>query len=318
MKSLVLCLVSLVVGWFLGASFSVSELAESADAVDPVVVPVAVSESAERIQALTASLAETEAALVAAQSELEAVRAASKRGAAEAEVAEVEEPAISPFMANMQSMAAESAKQRKREEFAKLKMSLNLTPDQVAALETFYEKDAERQSKMMEHVFAGKSTEVIQAESLAMASGVKYHTVSQLLDDILTPEQLAVYEENEAQEDLERQEATAYSELSRLQRQFLLNEAQKDQVFEIFYDKEYTVKHSEWEGLGIDSSGADAYMDSKVIENERLLETLSEVLAEDQLELYRKKLESDLELQRKSMQMFGQGQSTEAEVSETR
>ena len=310
MKSVVLCLLALVVGWFLGASFGVSEVREPVEKV-PVSVVAASVGTLERISELEASLAETESALERAQGELDTVRAASRRPAADA-VEEGAEPAQNPFMANVQSMAAESSKRRQQEEFEMLKLSLNLTPEQVAALETFYEQNAERQAKVMERMFSGESMKDIEGEMEALVSDVKYHTVSSLLDDLLTPEQQAVYEANKEQEDLERQEATAYRELSMLQRQFLLNEDQKDQVFEIFYDKEYAVEHSEWKELGLDHSKPNAYLDMKEIENERLLKTLSEVLAEDQLELYRKKLESDLEMQRKSMQMFGGGLSSNA------
>jgi hypothetical protein len=248
-KNVALFLVALVVGWFLGASFGVSEVREHGEKV-AVSVVAAPNGTLERISDLEASLAETEAALELAQSELETVRTAARRSAAEVSEEEAE-PAQSPFMANVQSIAAESSKRRKQEKFERLKLSLNLTP-----------------------------------------------------------EQQAVYEEKKEQESLERQEATAYRELSSLQQQFLLDEGQKDQVFKIFYDKDYAVKHSEWERLGIDPSGTDGYMDSKVIEHERLLEALSEVLAEDQLELYRKKLDADFEMQRKSMQMFSGGLSS--------
>ncbi|CAA6676693.1 MULTISPECIES: hypothetical protein [unclassified Lentimonas] len=312
MKNVVLCLVALVVGWLLGVSFGVSEVREPIGEV-PVSVVTAPVGTLERISELEASLAETESALERAQSELETVRAAARDSAPEAEVEEEKAaPVQNPFMANVQSMAAESSKQRKQEELEKLKLSLNLSPDQVAALETYYAKSAELEAKLMERVFSGESMESMEAAAEEMASEVEYHSVSQLLDELLTPEQQAVYEANKEQEDLERKEATAYRELSSLQQQFLLDESQKDQVFEIFYDKAYAVKHSEWEALGIDQSGTDGFLGAKVVENERLIETLSEVLAEDQLELYRKKLASDLEMQRKSMQMFGSGLASKA------
>ncbi len=295
-----------MVGWFLGATYSVSPLQEAPESEARGSVAAAGTAPSERILALEQSLIGKDRELVALRDELEEVRSrAANRNPVEAdeEVAVEEEP-MNPFLANAQAMAVESGKARRQEELDKLKLSLNLSPDQLSQLEAFYEQDAEREAKMMEQVFSGKPMEVIQEEAMETLGGVKYHTVSQLLKDILTPEQLEAHEANEAQEALERKESTAYRELSTLQNQLLLNEEQKDAVFAIFYEKEYAVSPDDWSALEIDPQDPEFFLKSRAIENERLFEELSDALTPDQLETFRKKKANETEMLRKSMQMF--------------
>ena len=209
-------------------------------------------------------------------------------------------------MANVQSMAVESSKARKQEGLEKLKRSLDLSPEQLAALEQFYADDAEREAKVMEQMFAGKSMEAIQAEATESAMAQKYHSVNQLLKDILTPEQLETHESNKEQEALERKEASAYRELGRIQSEFLLNDDQKDAVFAIFYEKTYAMTPADWKANELDTSDPGFMIKSRALENERLLEELSDALTPEQLDMYRMKLENESEMLRKSMQMFAQ------------
>jgi|GEM_PF-2777633 len=306
MKYAIFCLIGLMVGWFLGANLGVSGVEDIPETQQAELVASASKEQAARVVELGKQLSAKDAELVALQSELEDYReTTSSRNQAEAEeaVAAEEEP-VNPFMANVQSMAVESSKTRKLEELEKLKLSLNLTPEQLSALEAFYDEASEREAKVMQQMFAGKSMEAIQTEAIEEATGIKYHSVSQLLKEILTPEQEEVYEDNKAKEALERKEANAYRKLGSLQSQFLLDDDQKDVVFEIFYDKEYAVKSSEWATLEIDTQDPEFMFKSRAIENERLLEELSDALTPEQVEIYRTKLKNEAEMMRKSMQMF--------------
>lgn len=306
MKSNLFCLVGLAIGVFLGANLGIFKV-ESNEPVEPTPsASTATPNQTERIQQLEQKLSEKEAALEAAKSKLAEHDQTSSAGnsAAVAEAIVEEEEPVNPFLANAQSMALESGKARRSEELEKLKLSLNLTPEQLTALEVFYEQDAAREAKVMEQVFAGKSQEAIQEEAMESMSSVKYRSADQLLEDILSPEQKEVYEVNKEQEALERKEAGANMKLSMLQRQFLLNEEQKDVGFEIFYEREYAVKSDEWEALEIDANDPEFIVKSKNIENERLLEALSDTLTPEQLEMYRTKLKNETEMMRKSMQMF--------------
>ena len=159
----------------------------------------------------------------------------------------------------------------------------------------------------MEQMFSGKRMDEIQAELVHEMSDKEYFSVSDLLEDILTPEQLVTYKENEEREALEQKEAMAYSELSQIQRQFVLDDEQKDAAFAIFYEAEYKLDSDDFEALEIDGQDPDFGIKYQELQNERLLEALSDVLTEDQLAIQRKKLDSELEMQRKAMSMFGEG-----------
>jgi hypothetical protein len=312
MKNAILCLVGLIVGWFIGANFSVSKVNEN-NQTQSIGAGEEVHSQAhvERIHELEQSLSVKEDELIAVQSEFEDYRlvAASRAQAQAEEEAAAEEEPVNPFMANVQAMAAESSKARKQEELEKLKQSLALTPEQLVTIEQFYAEEAERQATMMEKLFAGKSMEAIQAEATEAAVAQKYHSVGQLLKDILVPEQLEVYEINKEQEALERKEANAYHQLGTLQSDFLLDDDQKDTVFAVFYENDYALKPEDWKAHGIDHSDPEAHSKSQAIENERLLEELSDTLTPEQLERYRMKLENKDEMMRKSMQMFAPAQT---------
>lgn len=305
MKYLLCGVVCVVFGWFAGVYFSTADI-EAQRAVEVTQVRIEQTQIAELEQTLGAK----EVEIAELQSQLDVLRSADSV-LAEKEVAPA--PTTNLFMENAQSMAADMMKVQKQEELEKLKRTLDLTPVQLSALKDFYAEASERESKMMGELFAGKSMEAVQEDAIAMVSEVKYHSVSQLLEDILTPEQQATYEANEEQAALERQEANAYRELSALQSQFVLDDDQKDVVFAIYYEKAYVVGPDDWEANEIDPTDPEFMFKSQMIENERLLEALSEALTPEQLEMKRLKLDAELEMQRKAMQMFGGGFGRAAE-----
>ena len=311
MKSVVLCLFGLIAGWFLGANFGVSQVNESRESGSIHTTEAASQAQVKRISELEQSLSVKEEELVAVQSEFEDYRQAALSRAqteVEEEAATVEVP-VNPFMAKVQAMAVESSTARKQEELEKLKLSLDLTPEQLSSIEGFYAEQAESEAAMMEKMFSGKSMEALQAEAIEASAEQKYHSVNQLLKDILMPEQLEVYETNKEQEALERKEANAYRELGTLQSNFLLDDDQKDTVFAVFYEKEYALESEDWEEHGLEPSDPEFYFKSQAIENERLLEELSDTLTPEQLKLYRLKLENQSEMIRNSMQMFAPAQT---------
>lgn len=314
MKSVILGLLGLCVGWFLGASYSVSPAPAAATADVSERAGAAGSVTTERLRALEQSLVAKDRELVGLRSELAEVRSrlvSQEHAEAAEELAEGEEQALNPFMANVQSMAVESSKARKQEALEKLKRSLDLTPEQLLVIEQFYEEGSEREAMVMSKLFAGQSMETIQEETTAELSGQKYHSLKHLLKDILTPEQLETYERNQEQEALERKEANAYSQLSRLQSDFILDDDQKDAVFAIFYEKSYAVTPVDWKANGLDSSDPEFAIKSRELENDRLLEELSDALTPEQLEMYRIKLKNENEMIRQSMRMFSPPKSVE-------
>lgn len=308
MKQIALCIICLGLGWFGGVYFSSHEHDE-AHASESDRLEIEISKAAKRdelILDLKEQLSDQEALTDMLNKELSETRESlAAKLAPEDELEEVE--AGNPFMSNMQVMAVEMMDVQNQEELEKLKRSLNLTADQLEALEDFYKKESEQQSRIMQQVFSGKPMEEIQDDLMGEIDERPYFTVSDLMEDILSPEQLAIYEENEEKEALEQKEAMAYSQLSQIQRQFVLEEEQKDAVFAIFYEAEYELEPDDWESLEIDSQDPDFSVKYQEAQNERLLEALSDVLTEEQLDRHRKKLESELEMQRKAMSMFGEG-----------
>lgn len=303
MKCALFCLLGLLVGWFAATTFGPSNGQDIPELAERELAQPVETKDIERIRELEQRLSSKEAELVAARSELDKLHMQTVKGQS-AEEAVTEEVPMNPFLANAQSIAAESSKAHRQEKLEKLKRSLDLNPEQLAVIEEYFAEEAEREAKMMGELFAGKSMEAIQAEVTETAMDQKYHTVNQLLKDVLTPEQLEIHEKNSEQEALERKEANAYQELGRLQTDFILNEDQKDTVFAIFYEKSYAVSPEDWEENEIDTDDPEFAIKSKALENERLLEELSDALTPEQLDAYRMKLENETEMLRKSMQMF--------------
>lgn len=292
--------VGIAIGYFLGApevDTPQTELAESLQESERALV-----------QTLEKQLSTKESLIKVLNEELSEVRAAlaAEMAAVDADAAETSAPA-NPFMSKIGPMAIEMTQTYQLQELEKYKRTLQLTPAQVKALEDFYQKDADRQNRITQQMFAGKSMDDILEESKDDFEGITHFTVRDVLEDILTPEQLQTYEANKEKEALEEQEARAYSDLSQIQRQFVLDENQKDAVFAIFYERDYEIEPEDVQALGLERGTLDFGMKYQELENERLLTALSEVLNEEQLAGYRQKLEADLEMQRKAMEMFSGG-----------
>ncbi|TVP80750.1 MAG: hypothetical protein EA353_03075 [Puniceicoccaceae bacterium] len=308
MKSALFGLIGLVVGWLLASSSGISKVgSDAATGAIESMEAAANPTQLERIHELEQQLVIKDAELTSTRAEFDDYRrtATTRNQAAVDEEVTIEAHSSNPFMANVQAIAIESSQARRREEIEKLKWSLNLTSDQITALESFYQEESAMEASIMEQMFSGKSMEDIQKEAEGSAVDRKYHTVSQLLKAILTPEQQETYESNKEQEALERKEANAYRDLSMMQSQFLLDDDQKDAVFAIFYEKTYAVKPKDWAAYEIDSQDPESFIKSKAIENERLLQELSEVLSPEQVEIYRRKIDNEAEMIRRSMEMFG-------------
>lgn len=309
MKQLVLCLICLGLGWLGGVWFSSHEHDDAhASRLSQKDQKALGEKQEELVRDLKEQLSAKEALTDSLNEELAKARdsLAAQIASAQSEEPEVDE-AVNPFMSNMGTMAAEMMQVQYDEELEKLKRTLDLSPDQLEALEAFYKKEADQQSRLMQEMFSGKPMDEMQEDLMVEMSDNEYLMVSDLLEDILTPEQLATYEANEEREALEEKEAMAYSELSQIQRQFVLDDDQKDAVFAIFYEAEHELDPEDWESLQVDPEDPDFGIKYQEMQNERLLEALSEVLTEDQLEIQRKKLDGELEMQRKAMSMFGEG-----------
>lgn len=308
MKQLILCIICLGLGWIAGSRYTTHVNEAPQNSVQEEQQDQMTAKHQELVQDLKKQLSNKEALTDMLNKELAETRdsLATKLAPPEPEESTPAE-AASPFMANIQTMAVDMVQVQNQEELEKLKRTLNLTPEQLEVLEAFYQKEADQQSRMMQQVFSGKPMEDMHEELMSDMTMNEYFSVSDVMKDILTPEQMVTYEANEEKEALERKEAMAYSELSQIQRQFVLDDEQKDAAFAIFYEAEYKLDSEDYESLEVDGDDPDFGIRYQELQNERLLEALSDVLTEEQLASQRKKLDAELEMQRKAMSMFGEG-----------
>lgn len=308
MKQLILCIICLGLGWIAGSRYTTHVNEAPQNSVQEEQQDQMTAKHQELVQDLKNQLSNKEALTDMLNKELAETRdsLATKLAPPEPEESTPAE-AASPFMANIQTMAVDMVQVQNQEELEKLKRTLNLTPEQLEVLEAFYQKEADQQSRMMQQVFSGKPMEDMHEELMSDMTMNEYFSVSDVMKDILTPEQMVTYEANEEKEALERKEAMAYSELSQIQRQFVLDDEQKDAAFAIFYEAEYKLDSEDYESLEVDGDDPDFGIRYQELQNERLLEALSDVLTEEQLASQRKKLDAELEMQRKAMSMFGEG-----------
>lgn len=308
MKQLILCIICLGLGWIAGSRYTTHVNEAPQNSVQEEQQDQMTAKHQELVQDLKNQLSNKEALTDMLNKELAETRdsLATKLAPPEPEESTPAE-AASPFMANIQTMAVDMVQVQNQEELEKLKRTLNLTPEQLEVLEAFYQKEADQQSRMMQQVFSGKPMEDMHEELMSDMTMNEYFSVSDVMKDILTPEQMVTYEANEEKEALERKEAMAYSELSQIQRQFVLDDEQKDAAFAIFYEVEYKLDSEDYESLEVDGDDPDFGIRYQELQNERLLEALSDVLTEEQLASQRKKLDAELEMQRKAMSMFGEG-----------
>lgn len=176
-------------------------------------------------------------------------------------------------------------KRREDEKLLALDSRLNLTPKQREALEEYLQKQRELDLRMRHLQMTGQSD---SPERAAIQLEMAKLTFEDYMQSILSPEQIASYQEYESETEHSRNEARAARQLSDIAQFVQMSEEQKDQAYEIFYYQ--AQEGSGWDAT-MDENGQlniETFIDQRV-------KALEGVLSEDQLEVYRRRLELNKE-----------------------
>jgi len=132
----------------------------------------------------------------------------------------------------------------------------------------------------------------------AMAQGIK--TVDQTLKDILTPDQMAAYQQMQAEQHNSVQESMAISQTNQLAPLLQLSDSQKDQVYAALYQLNSQspagIKNSP-----VNPSDPTAFLDAQAHAKE---DALAKILTPDQLATYHQQAQGQLQTQKAIMQKF--------------
>lgn len=312
MKTILFCLAGIIVGALIGFYIAPRELSDDGGATKVELKPVDPDPSLKLLEDLNNRLDEKEAALEIALAELEELRLKeetfpSKRlgQMSNAQVIRLDMKDLKQaggIMSNISPLAASSIGSNNSAQFDRLKATLNLSPEQVTALEEFYQAKSERQSRLLQDVFAGN-----EPSQAAANYAQSEQTIDGVLDEILTPEQKELHHEVTERQQLEKKEANAYRQLSSLQTELLLDDNQKDEAFGIFYENEHKLTDDEMLENDLNPNNPMDRMKAKKLENERLVKSLSDTLTPTQLEQYQKKLDRSSQGIQTSVQIISDG-----------
>lgn len=179
------------------------------------------------------------------------------------------------------------ADQQTQGRLARMKDKLNLTPDQEQAIAAILRQQTERGMAVAQKMFTGKLT---RDEMRAAQEGGG--NPEEQIRSVLSPEQLAGYQEYQHEEAVANARLMANSELLQLQGAMTLKPEQQDQVFAALYDQTVAMldgTHVELPPAG----GPEAIAEWQVA---RKVKALEGILDPEQLRRYREVQESQLKM----------------------
>jgi len=164
-----------------------------------------------------------------------------------------------------------------------MKEKLNLSPEQVQAIQDIMKRQTEMSSAMMQKMFTGKLTKD-EMEKLKQSDNPKAS-----IESLLTPEQKVAYEAFQQEETANNARLAANAEMMQMQNVLGLTQEQQDKVFPILYEQ--TTKQIKNE-VGAQASkdpaeALQARLDSK-------MKALEGVLTPAQLDGYRQQQEMQI------------------------
>jgi hypothetical protein len=208
-------------------------------------------------------------------------------------------PAAPNPLAGMAGMMKVGMAQHEEEQLLLLKSRLHLTPDQEAAVKAALDEEAKRGEEMAAKMFSGGK---IDPQSLGDLKNAK--TVDQTLNDILTPDQKAAYQQMKTDQKTSATEMVATSEMNQVAPLLQLSDSQKDQVYSAFYQVQTDMQDPNWIKTNMAAGGATnptAILDAQAKAKE---DALSKILTPDQLATYHQQAQAQLDLQKSMMQKF--------------
>lgn len=179
------------------------------------------------------------------------------------------------------------ADQQAQGRLARMKDKLNLTPDQEQAIAAILRQQTERGMAVAQKMFTGKLT---HDEMRAAQEGGG--NPEEQIRSVLSPEQLAGYQEYQHEEAVANARLMANAELLQLQGAMTLKPEQQDQVFAALYD--HTVAMLDGTRVELPPAGGpEAIAEWQVA---RKVKALEGILEPEQLRRYREVQESQLKM----------------------
>ena len=183
-----------------------------------------------------------------------------------------------------------------------MKAKLNLTPEQEAAVRELLQKQMGQGTEMAQKMFKGELTK----EELEQAGKNQPNTRDQI-KALLTPDQVAAYDQLETEERSRMARLVANAELMQLQTSLHLDEAQQDKVFAVLAEQ----AKSQFDGREQNPAAA---MDFRA-QAGRKTEALRAVLSAEQFERYQKFQEQQLKMMEAFLPKSGSGPTPDVKVN---
>jgi len=184
----------------------------------------------------------------------------------------------------MQGMMQAAIKNQIEGKLSLMKSRLNLTPEQEASIRALLEKQMGAGVEMAQKMMAGDAS----MEELAAAQQAQV-TPDQKIEDLLTPEQLPLYEALQGEERQNQARLVANAEMLQMQGALGLTQEQQDQVFQVLYQQTEQQLNPE---TFRDATTPFSFRDTL----DRKIEALRPVLNPGQLQRYREMQEQQLKL----------------------
>ncbi len=184
----------------------------------------------------------------------------------------------------MNKMMQTAMEQQVEGKLAGMKTKLELTPEQEAAIRNIMTNQMSRTTAMAQKMFGGEG---VQTNDL-MQVGKNQLSDEAQIKALLTPDQVAAYDEFQKEEQTRNARLVANAELIQLQSTLQLDETQQDKVFAVLADQAQTQ-------LAGNMTNAGAALDFRG-QFQRKATALSAVLTADQLTRYKKFQEQQISL----------------------
>lgn len=182
---------------------------------------------------------------------------------------------------------------------ARMKTSLNLTPEQEQAVRDILRRQATQATQAAQKMLAGDLT-ADESSQLARSAGDPEAQIKALL----TPEQIESYQNYQRSEKVANARLAANGEVLQLQSLFSLTPEQQDQAFAVLYDQTYGLLDNPAANASSDPAAAAGAADPGALLDQMLdrkIRALEGVLTPDQLAQYRRLQEQQMGFIKKLM-----------------
>ena len=175
--------------------------------------------------------------------------------------------------------------QQSKGQLSRMQAKLDLTPGQAEAIQRILDRQTQVISKSMQKAFAGK----LGQEDMAELRRDSFDPETEI-KALLSPEQLALYQEYKQDEAVGQARLAANAEMLQMQGSLGLSPEQQDQVFSVLYDA--TLRQMQ-DGPGGAKNGDPAEVLQSMLEQKVM--ALEGVLTAEQLQSYRQAQETQIQ-----------------------